>query len=64
MFRHCTAEFHLQIFDIALLALCADVVSPAGKQPGGYYPPLHGVCHQITERKFRYVNEVLKKTLY
>ena len=28
MFRHCTYEFHLQIFDIALSAQCADVVSP------------------------------------
>ena len=28
MFRHCTAEFHLQIFDIALSAHCADVVFP------------------------------------
>ena len=38
MFRHCTDEFHLQIYDIALSAQCADVVSPPGKQPGGYYP--------------------------
>ena len=28
MFRHCTDEFHLQIYDIALSAQCADVVSP------------------------------------
>ena len=31
MFRHDTAEFHLQIFNIALSALCADVISPWGK---------------------------------
>ena len=40
MFRHNTIEFSLQIFDTALSALCADVVFPEGKQPGGYYPPL------------------------
>ena len=38
IFRHDTAEFCLQIFDTALSALCADVVFPMGKQPGGYYP--------------------------
>ena len=31
MFRHDTAEFHLQIFNIALSAFCADVISPWGK---------------------------------
>ena len=31
MFRHDTAEFHLQIFNIALSALCADVISLWGK---------------------------------
>jgi len=35
MFQHDTAELHLQMFGIALSALCADVVSPWGKQPGG-----------------------------
>ena len=33
--RHCAAEFRLQMFDGALSAHCADVVSPMGKQPGG-----------------------------
>ena len=35
LFRRCITEFHLQMFGIALSALCADVVSPLGKQPGG-----------------------------
>jgi len=35
MFRYNTAEFHLQMFDTALSALCADVVFPGEKQPGG-----------------------------
>ena len=30
IFRHDTAEFHRKIFDIALSALCADVVSSEG----------------------------------
>ena len=40
IFRHDTAELDCKMFDIALSALCADVVSPAGKQPGGHRPPL------------------------
>ncbi len=35
MFRHNTSDFHLQMFEPALSALCADVVFPLGKQPGG-----------------------------
>ena len=36
----CAAELHLQMFAGALSAFRADVVSPAGKQPGGQRPPL------------------------
>ena len=53
MFRHDPTESHRKMFDTALSALCADVVFPMGKQPGGCYPPLRGLCHRITERKFR-----------
>ena len=40
MFRHDTAEFHLQMFGIALSALCADVVSPMGKQRRRFAPTM------------------------
>ena len=63
-FPHDTAELHHKMLDTALSAQCADVVSPTGKQPGGDYPPLHGVRHRITAEIFRCVNEVLKDTLY
>ena len=43
------SNFNGKMFRIALSALCADVVSPQGKQPGGYYPPLR------THRNFRSV---------
>ncbi len=49
MFRHDTAELYCKMFDIALSAHCADVVSPAGKQPGRYYLPLQR--SEITTRK-------------
>ena len=64
MFRRCAPKFQRQNVRIALSALCADVVSPTGKQPGGYYPPLRRRCHRITAAKFRCANEVLKDTLY
>ena len=35
VFRHCTVQFCRIMFDTALSAQCADVVSPMGKQPGG-----------------------------
>ena len=34
MFRHDTIEFHCKMFDIALSAQCADVVSSIGETTG------------------------------
>ena len=60
MFRHCTAEFHLQMFDDALSAQCADVVFPWENNRADNIRPYTVCAAELPAQKFRYTNEVLK----
>ena len=62
MFRHDTAEFHLQMFDGALSALCADVVSPRGNNRADTIRPYADGATELPMQKFRCANEGLKDT--
>ena len=60
MFRQNAAELHLQMFGIALSALCADVISPWGNNRADAIRPYADGATELPPQKFRCTNEVLK----